>query len=91
MGAKAIMRRVRVRVLYFAVLRDFVGRGEDGVELPPSVRTVGQLARHLETVEPRLSGRMGHVRIARNDAFASDDDPVADGDTIALIPPVAGG
>jgi molybdopterin synthase sulfur carrier subunit len=85
------MQRVRVKVLYFAVLRDLVGRSEEGVDVPPSVRTVGELARHLESVEPRLSGRMTHVRIARNETFARDDEPIVDGDTIALIPPVAGG
>jgi molybdopterin converting factor small subunit len=31
------------------------------------------------------------VRIARNEAFAGDDEPVQDGDVVALIPPVAGG
>jgi molybdopterin converting factor small subunit len=31
------------------------------------------------------------VRIARNEAFASPDEALCDGDVIALIPPVAGG
>jgi molybdopterin synthase sulfur carrier subunit len=82
---------VRVTVLYFAVLRDLVGRSEQALELPDSVRTVGDLARHLETIEPRIAGRMSHVRIARNETFAKDGDAIGDGDTIALIPPVAGG
>jgi molybdopterin converting factor small subunit len=31
------------------------------------------------------------VRLARNEEFARDEDPISDGDVIALIPPVAGG
>jgi molybdopterin converting factor small subunit len=38
-----------------------------------------------------LAGRLGHVRIARNARFASDQELLAEGDELALIPPVAGG
>jgi molybdopterin converting factor small subunit len=34
---------------------------------------------------------MGHIRFARNEEFARNDDALADGDVVALIPPVAGG
>jgi molybdopterin synthase sulfur carrier subunit len=80
-----------LRVLYFAGLRDAVGLAEETVELPEGVRTVGALADHLALRHPAYGARRGHVRIARNEAFASDDEPVADGDVVALIPPVAGG
>jgi molybdopterin synthase catalytic subunit len=55
------------------------------------VRTVGALADHLARRHPAYGARRGHVRIARNEAFVGDDEPVADGDVVALIPPVAGG
>jgi molybdopterin synthase sulfur carrier subunit len=54
-------------------------------------RTVRDLADHLAALHPAYRERRGHVRIARNEAFAGDDEPVADGDVVALIPPVAGG
>ena len=80
-----------LRVLYFAGLRDAVGVAEETLELPAEVRTVGQLADHLARRHRAYAERRGHVRIARNEAFARDDEPIADGDVVALIPPVAGG
>jgi molybdopterin synthase sulfur carrier subunit len=80
-----------LRILYFAGLREAVGLAEETVELPEGVRTVRGLADHLARLRPAYGARRAHVRIARNEAFAGDDDPVADGDVVALIPPVAGG
>lgn len=80
-----------ITVLYFAAVRDLVGTDEERLELPASVTTIAALEAHLASVHPALAGRMGYVRFARNEEFAQSADPVADGDTIALIPPVAGG
>lgn len=80
-----------LRVFYFAGLRDALGLAEETLDLPEGVRTVRALADHLAARHPAYGERRAHVRIARNEAFAADDDPVADGDVIALIPPVAGG
>jgi molybdopterin converting factor subunit 1 len=80
-----------ITILYFAAVRDLVGRDEERVELPPTVTTIAALADHLVAVHPPLEGRMGYVRFARNEEFAQGVDPVVDGDVIALIPPVAGG
>jgi molybdopterin synthase sulfur carrier subunit len=80
-----------VRVLYFAGLRDAVGVAEESLDLPDGVATVGAVADHLAARHRAYAERRGHVRIARNEAFAADDERVADGDVIALIPPVAGG
>jgi molybdopterin converting factor small subunit len=33
----------------------------------------------------------GHCKVAINDVMADWDSPVADGDTVLLFPPVAGG
>jgi molybdopterin converting factor subunit 1 len=80
-----------VRVLYFAGLRDAVGMSEETLALPEGVTTVAALAGHLAARHEAYAARRGHVRIARNEAFAADDEAIADGDVIALIPPVAGG
>lgn len=82
---------MKLTVLYFAAVRDLVGRDEEVLEVPASVTTIGGLAGHLATVHAPLDGRLGYVRFARNEEFAQKDDALADGDTIALIPPVAGG
>jgi molybdopterin converting factor subunit 1 len=80
-----------VRILYFAGLRDAVGLSEETLALPDDVTTVDALAGHLAARHPAYAARRGHVRIARNEAFAADDEAISDGDVIALIPPVAGG
>ena len=80
-----------VRILYFAALRDALGLSEELLVLPVGVRTVGDLANHLALRHAPYAERRAYVRIARNEAFATDDETVHDGDVVALIPPVAGG
>ena len=82
---------MKLTVLYFAAVRDLVGQDEEVLEVPASVTTIGALAAHLAHVHSPLKDRLGYVRFARNEEFAENDDPLAEGDTIALIPPVAGG
>ncbi len=79
------------RVLYFAGLREALGLAEEVLELPADVRTVKEFcnylaARHIAYAERRL-----YIRVARNELFAHETDPLAEGDVLALIPPVAGG
>lgn len=80
-----------IRVLYFAATRDLVGKSEEELELPASAMRVADVVEQLERVHPELCGRMGAVRIAINEEFASAHDTIRAGDVIALIPPVAGG
>jgi len=82
---------MRVRVLYFAAVRDLVGREEEAVDLPAAVRRVADFGRWVASHHAALDGRMASVRIARNETFARGDELLADGDVLALIPPVAGG
>ena len=80
-----------VRVLYFAAVRDLVGRTEETLDLPESVRRVEDFVHLLEEVHPQLRGKLGGVRFAVNETFADGFDEVRDRDVIAVIPPVAGG
>jgi molybdopterin converting factor subunit 1 len=81
----------RVRILYFAALRDLTGREAEWLDLPPETATVGAAVAHLERTRPELAGRLASVRAALNETFAAPDEPIADADTLALIPPVSGG
>ncbi|HKO53576.1 MAG TPA: molybdopterin converting factor subunit 1 [Polyangiaceae bacterium] len=80
-----------VNVLYFAALRELLGLSEEALELPEEVRTVRDFVTHLQQVRPALSGKMASVRVALDEAFAGDSELLAGVQTIALIPPVAGG
>jgi molybdopterin converting factor subunit 1 len=79
-----------VTVLYFAAVRDLVGTNEEKMTLPDGI-DVGRFARLLEAERPALAGRLAAVRFARNETFVTNDERLADGDVVALIPPVAGG
>jgi MoaE-MoaD fusion protein len=81
---------MRVRALYFAVVRERLGRDDEEIELPAGTTAEG-LMRELERRHPPLGGLRGALKIAVNEEFASLDRVLADGDVIALIPPVAGG
>ncbi len=81
-------------ILYFAFLRDRLGRSEERVALPAEVRTVRALLAWLRAREPAfavLAEQGRTIRVAVNQEFAVADDPVAPGDEIALFPPVTGG
>ena len=41
-----------VRVLYFAWLRERMGRGEESMPIPPGIATVGELAAWLRARDP---------------------------------------
>jgi molybdopterin synthase sulfur carrier subunit len=80
-----------IRVLYFAGLRDALGLSEEALVLPSGVGTVGELCALLASRHSAYAERRSHVRVARNEAFADERERLADGDVVALIPPVAGG
>lgn len=83
-----------VTVLYFAWLRERVGRGEERVSLPPQVRTVSALIDHLTGLgegRPAAFAARGTIRCAVNQDFAGPDAPVRPGDEVAFFPPVTGG
>lgn len=82
---------MKIKVLYFAAVRELVGKDEEEIDLPSSVSTIGDLAAHLSKSHATLAGRLSSVRIARNETFATKDEHLEEGDVVALIPPVAGG
>lgn len=80
-----------ITLLYFAAVRELVGIDEERAILPDDVVTVGDLAAFVAARHPALEGRLASVRFARNETFVTNDERLADGDVVALIPPVAGG
>lgn len=82
---------MKVTILFFAALRDLTGRDHDVIELSSTMRTVGDVHRYVEERYEVLRERLGSVRFAKNEEFVEREALVADGDVIALIPPVSGG
>lgn len=77
-----------VRVRLFAVLRELAGTSE--VEV--SGRTVWELAEDLSAVHGDRFGQIVEVSsFVVNGERASRDTVVAEGDEVAILPPVSGG
>ncbi len=83
-----------MKILYFAWLRQKIGLGEEEVSPPEEVRSVGDLVDWLAGRGPGYADALadrGALRIAVNQEYAKESDPVSAGDEIALFPPVTGG
>ena len=83
-----------MNVLYFAWVRNAVGVGQEAVTPPAEVTTVAAL---LDWLAARSDGHASaladraRIRVAVNQDFAAPGDAVAEGDEVAIFPPVTGG
>ncbi|MBV9613193.1 MAG: molybdenum cofactor biosynthesis protein MoaE [Acidobacteriaceae bacterium] len=81
---------MRVRVLFFGVLKDIVGASEESLEIAAN-STVGSLfERYAERFET-LRDKRPSILFARNREFTAADALLRDEDEIAFLPPVSGG
>jgi molybdopterin synthase catalytic subunit len=81
---------VRISVLYFAVFRERIGSAGEPLELGSNA-TVGDAIAALAERHAVVGKLRGKFRVAVNHDMVGDDHALADGDELALIPPVAGG
>ena len=77
---------MRISVRLFAALRERAGAGTIALELPAGAR-VGDVWEAIALGGPEPAS----LAFARNRAYAAREDALADGDEVALIPPVSGG
>jgi molybdopterin converting factor subunit 1 len=82
--------RTRVRVLAFARIAEVLGTREEPLELDAGSR-VADVWAALAKRAPELAALEQSTRAARNGRIAAFDEPLADGDEIAFLPPVGGG
>lgn len=81
---------MKIRVLFFAVLKEKMKKGEAAYEASCG-ETVAEVGRRiLGPVLGEISFG-GFLRFAVNGEYVLEDRIVQDGDEIAFIPPVAGG
>lgn len=85
---------MKLRVLYFASLRETLGVGSEELEVPEGIDSVADL-------RVWLAGRGGvwasalaegrNVRVALNQRLCRADAALTDGAELAFFPPVTGG
>ncbi len=81
---------IRVRVLFFSVLRDLAGTGELELELPEQT-TLAALLEELCARWPRLRDWDASLLLAIDHDYTPRDTRLRDGCEVALMPPVQGG
>ena len=83
-----------MKLLYFAWVRQKVGKSEETLTLPADVSTVHDLVVHLRALGPGYADAFGvaaRLRAAANQVHVGFDTRIGDGDEIAFFPPVTGG
>lgn len=83
-----------MKVMYFAWLKQRIGHGEEELDRPPGVASVGGLMDWLAGQGPGYAAAFESpdiIRAAINQTHVPMDAPFNDGDEIAFFPPVTGG
>jgi molybdopterin synthase sulfur carrier subunit len=83
-----------MRLLYFASVRERIGRPEEDLSLPASVGTVGELMEWLRGRGPEYAAALDpglKVRAAVDRLHVKPESPVRGAREIAFFPPMTGG
>ena len=85
---------MKIKVLYFASVREKLGKGAEEIELPAGVATIAGLRSHLQSrggawAETLADSRL--LRTAVNQDMAPPAAAIKPGDEVAFFPPVTGG
>jgi len=83
-----------MRILYFAWLREKIGRREEDLEVPPDVTNVAELIGWLSCLDTAHAAAFANpkqVRCAIDLEFATLEASIHGAAEIAFFPPVTGG
>lgn len=83
-----------VRLVYFAWVRERIGKSTETIDLPAHVVTVGDLLAHLKGLGEDYATALEHdrvIRVAINQEHAEHDEPIAGAEEIGIFPPMTGG
>jgi molybdopterin synthase catalytic subunit len=81
---------MRVRVLFFGILRELAGKGADDIDLPDGA-LVRDVIAHYEAQMPVLKGSIPSLALAVNQQYVGPETKLRADDEVALLPPVSGG
>ena len=81
---------MRLRLLAFATAADALGARESSIDVPAGT-TAGELSDELVRRHPALAPIAPVLALAVGGAIVRRDRALAEGDEIALLPPVSGG
>ncbi len=81
-------------MLYFAWVRETIGRDGERIDPPAGVATIAELLDWLAAgseAHARAFAERGRLRAALDQEFAAIDAPLGDAREVAIFPPVTGG
>jgi molybdopterin synthase catalytic subunit len=81
---------MRVRVLFFGVLRELAGKAVDEIEMPDGA-SVRDVIAHYASEIPQFRELLPAVALAVNQQYAGSETLLRAQDEIAFLPPVSGG
>ena len=83
-----------MKLVYFAWIRERIGKPEETLDLPDHVRTVGDLLSHLQTRGEEYAYAFENpsiIRAAIDRRHVKPDAMIAGAREIAFFPPMTGG
>ena len=81
---------MKLRVLFFSVLKDITGTDEIALELPAG-STLSTLLDQIEARWPKMRDWAGSMLLAVDQTYVKRNAALHDGAEVALMPPVQGG
>jgi molybdopterin synthase catalytic subunit len=81
---------MRVRVLFFGVLKDLAGKSSDSIELRAGA-SVRDVLEYYAAQAPGLKESLAALAVAVNQQYAGPETALRANDEVALLPPVSGG
>ena len=82
------------KLIYFAGVRERIGKPDEEIALPAEIRTVKDLLAFLKTRGDGYEAALQYpevIRVAINQEHVEHDTPIAGAREIAFFPPVTGG
>ncbi len=83
-----------MKLVYFAWVRERIGRAGEEIVLPASVATAGELLDWLKGRGPEYEHALAEpaaIRVAVDRVHAGRDTPLAGAAEVAVFPPMTGG
>ncbi|CAN7231819.1 MAG: molybdopterin converting factor subunit 1 [Rhizobium sp.] len=82
------------KLVYFAWVRERIGKAEEDIALPASVVSVADLLNHLKTMGEEYETALQFpdvIRVAIDQEHVEHDEPIGNAREIGIFPPMTGG
>lgn len=81
---------MRVRIRYFASLREAAGLADEALDLPEGA-TAGEARALVAERHPALAAPLASCMAAINQRYVAAETPLSEHDELVFIPPLGGG